>query len=78
MDSLTVNRVLPPILNVPLALVPIVPLVVFVAGIVAWLDSLDELQRRIHPEATLVQFGATGILYGVRHTSKDWPFPIYL
>jgi hypothetical protein len=58
------NRVegLPGAARGALALIPVVPLVAFFFKVVAWLDSLDELQRRIHLEAMLLQFSATGIL----------------
>lgn len=43
-------------------LVPVVPLVLFFFRIAGWLRDLDELERMIHHEAMLVQFGATGLL----------------
>lgn len=55
-------KVLPPQLNTPLALVPIVPLIAFFVRFSDWLDSLDELQRRIQLEAMVFQFAATGVL----------------
>ncbi|MFN0177535.1 MAG: hypothetical protein ACKVZ0_01960 [Gemmatimonadales bacterium] len=53
---------LPGLARAALALIPVIPLVAFFFRVVDWLDSLDELQRRIHLEAMLLQFGATGIL----------------
>jgi len=44
------------------ALVPVLPLVGFFVGVARWLRTLDEMQRLIHHEALMVQFGATGIL----------------
>src|SRR5690349_13389770 len=43
------------------ALVPLVPLVLFMLSIIRMIRSLDELQRLIHREAMMLQFGASGI-----------------
>ncbi len=45
-----------------LAILPVVPLVIFFARIAKWLRSLDELERMIHLEAMVIQFGLMGIL----------------
>lgn len=45
-----------------LAILPVVPLVAFFGRIALWLRSLDELERMIHLEAMVIQFGLTGIL----------------
>ena len=44
------------------ALLPVVPMVGFFLGMGRWLRSIDELQRLIHLEALLIQFGSTAIL----------------
>lgn len=54
--------VVPAPLRPAMVLVPVVPLVLFFLRIARWLRELDELERMIHHEAMLVQFGATGIL----------------
>ncbi|MGE0553682.1 MAG: hypothetical protein AB7R55_09665, partial [Gemmatimonadales bacterium] len=43
-------------------LVPVIPLVAFFLGFAGWIRGLDELERLIHLEALVVQFGGTGIL----------------
>ena len=43
------------------ALVPLVPLILFMVSIIRMIRSLDELQRLIHLEAMMLQFGASGI-----------------
>lgn len=53
---------LPTGLRPVVVLIPVVPLVFFFFRIARWLRDLDELERMIHHEAILVQFGATGIL----------------
>ncbi len=53
---------LPTTLRPIVVLIPVVPLVLFLFRIARWLRDLDELERMIHHEAILVQFGATGIL----------------
>lgn len=72
--------VVPPLLRAPTALIPVVPLVVFFVRLRDWLDSMDELQRRIHLEAMLLQFAATGILvmgYGMPAKSGVAPnYPV--
>jgi len=69
-----------------LATIPLVPLVGMFFGIARWIAELDELQRLIHLEAFVFQFGATGILvmgYGMLAragivadlpTSRVYPF----
>lgn len=44
------------------SLLPLVGLAVFFWRMWGWLDSLDELQRRIHVEAMFLQFTVTGLL----------------
>jgi hypothetical protein len=44
------------------ALLPLVPLILFMISIVRMVRSLDELQRLIHLEAVMLQFGASGIV----------------
>ena len=44
------------------ALLPVLPMVGFFFGLARWLRSIDELERTIHLEALMVQFGATGVL----------------
>lgn len=41
---------------------PLVPLVAMFFGIARWIEALDELQRLVHLEAFVFQFGATGLL----------------
>lgn len=48
--------------KIPIALVPLVPLFWFFKVLVRWVDSMDELQRRIHLEAMALQFAATALL----------------
>ena len=45
-----------------LAILPVVPLIAFFGRMAKWLRSLDELERMIHLEAMVTQFGLTGIL----------------
>jgi hypothetical protein len=49
----------------PLALVaavaPLVPLIAFIVYVIRLIRALDELQRLIHLEALMLQFGATAI-----------------
>lgn len=72
--------VIPGFLRAPTALIPVVPLVVFFGRLRDWLDSMDELQRRIHLEAMLLQFAWTGILvmgYGMLAKSGVAPnYPV--
>jgi len=72
--------VIPGSLRAPTALIPVLPLVVFFLRLRDWIDSLDELQRRIHLEAMLLQFAATGILvmgYGMLAKSGVAPnYPV--
>lgn len=44
------------------ALIPVLVMVGFFVGMARYLRSLDELQRLIHLEALLFQFGATALL----------------
>ena len=44
-----------------MAIVPGLPLVALFFGVAKWLGTLDE-RRRIHLEATGIQFASTGIL----------------
>jgi hypothetical protein len=52
----------PPSLRWAAALLPVVPMAWYFAGLGRWLHSLDELQRLIQLEALLVQFGITGVV----------------
>jgi hypothetical protein len=52
---------IPPSLAFVTAIVPLVPLVLFMVSIIRMIRSLDELQRLIHLEALMLQFGASGI-----------------
>lgn len=45
-----------------LAVLPVLPPLAFFGRIARWLRSLDELERMIHLEAMVIQFGLTGIL----------------
>lgn len=68
----------PPMLSGPVALLPVVPLVVFFVRLSEWLDSMDELQRRIHLEAMVLQFAATGTLVmGYGMLAKSGVVPNY-
>jgi hypothetical protein len=70
--------VVPRLLSGPVALLPVVPLVVFFVRLTAWLDSMDELQRRIHLEAMVLQFAATGVLVmGYGMLAKSGVVPNY-
>jgi hypothetical protein len=53
---------LPGWLVVPVALLPVVVMVGFFVGMARYLRSIDEMQRLIHLEALLFQFGATALL----------------
>ncbi len=53
---------IPPSLALGSALIPLVPLVLFMMSIMRMIRSLDELQRLIHLEALMLQFGASGIV----------------
>lgn len=53
---------IPPSLRWVAALLPVVPMAWYFAGLGRWLKSLDELQRLIQLEALLVQFGLTGVV----------------
>lgn len=55
-------ELIPAAFRIPVAILPVVPLIAFFFKIADWLESLDELERRIHLEAMIVQFGVTGIL----------------
>ncbi len=67
-------------LRAPAALMPVVPLIVFFVRLRELLDSMDELQHRIHLEAMLLQFSWTGILvmgYGMLAKSGVTPdYPV--
>src|SRR5690349_18731773 len=56
------HGLLPPSLGLVAALVPLVPLILFMVSIIRMIRSLDELQRLIHLEAMMLQFGASGIV----------------
>src|SRR5215213_3494367 len=43
------------------AIAPLVPLIGFIVCVIRLIKSLDELQRLIHLEALMLQFGATAI-----------------
>ena len=50
------------VIRAVLAVIPLIPLVAMFFGIARWIESLDELQRLIHLEAFVFQFGGTGLL----------------
>lgn len=54
--------IIPPGLRAITALIPTVVMVGFFVGMARYLRSVDELQRLIHLEALLFQFGATALL----------------
>ena len=54
--------VIPEPLQIPAALLPTLIMVGFFVGMARYLRSIDELQRLIHLEALLFQFGGTALL----------------
>ena len=54
--------IIPPALRAVTALIPVVVMAGFFIGMARYLRSIDELQRLIHLEALLFQFGATALL----------------
>lgn len=62
--------------RVPLALLPMVPLVLALLAFVRYLGRMDELQRRIQLEAFSFAFGGTALLtfgYGFLQSLADFP-----
>jgi hypothetical protein len=62
------HHMVPPSLVWAAAILPVLPIVAYFYELPRWLRSLDEMQRQIHLEALLIQFGLTAILvmgYGV-------------
>jgi fructose-specific phosphotransferase system IIC component len=55
-------KVIPPGLLAVTALIPVVVMAGFFVALARYLRSIDELQRLIHLEALLFQFGATALL----------------
>ncbi|HYX48588.1 MAG TPA: hypothetical protein VE843_02510, partial [Ktedonobacteraceae bacterium] len=73
--------------RIPLALVPIVPILFAMRAFLRFFSSMDELQRRIQLEAFAFSFGATGILtfsyglltyVGFPTLSWVWIFPLMI
>ena len=65
-----------PVVMVPIAILPMIPAVWGMAGVVAAVRSMDELQRKIHVEASLYALGATAILtfgYGFLEVYAEFP-----
>ena len=54
--------IIPPSLRAVTALIPVIVMGGFFLGMARYLRSIDELQRLIHLEALLFQFGATALL----------------
>lgn len=48
--------------RVPLALLPVIPIVLVLVAFLRYLDRMDELQRRIEMEALSFGFGGTALL----------------
>jgi hypothetical protein len=61
-SALRRHGLVPEGLETPVALVPVLPLVALFLGFARWIRALDELQRLMHLEAMVVQFGCTGVL----------------
>ena len=73
--------------RIPLALIPVIPILFAMRAFMRFFSNMDELQRRIQLEAFAFSFGATGIVtfsyglltdVGFPAISWTWIFPLMI
>jgi hypothetical protein len=62
--------------RIPLALIPVIPILFAMRAFMRFFSSMDELQRRIQLEAFAFSFGATGIVTFSYGLLTDVGFPV--
>ena len=62
--------------RIPLALIPVIPILFAMRAFMRFFSNMDELQRRIQLEAFAFSFGATGIVTFSYGLLTDVGFPV--